>query len=752
MARNPTFNLKTGADSDLIVAREVTQSNDANIGKIKRKDGIYTFPYLTRRTGDTLTGTTENIESNELRHGRTRSAPRKGTSSSSGDINFEFSAETFDDMMEAAFRGKWRPWTSDEDSPSNKKGDDFAAGEFATKCGGASGKKKLLGDIGSGALIESANYSKFKIHELNSETDDIKYSLLRKYGGQTGEDLWQEFTHMAVNNMQLSVEINSIITGSFGFMGTNNPKLLNSNEVARDFEDRLSTITGSEDLKDKGAWVASTAYVADDVVTVTTLGGEYYKCKTAHTSGASFDATEQANWQKLESYAYFEAIPDHATDTMQFTAREGFLYINGKQIEFAQSLSFNLDNGLTQKFAIFVPNAISTVPLALDVTGDLSTYVVGGESAAKKLFNDAIDNNDIELLFCLQDKLEDPTALYVFQIFKAKHTENTINGNGEDTFDESLPWQSYGEQACRVFRIDIPKPVDAKFDYSGALTSAGTLTITPSVALKDLTGVTLTVKDIASNASSSAAPVTYTAANATVTTDGLIVIENIAAITGISDVIKRDFEITINDTTLTKTYKFTETISPGPVTKLSVAAMTTQSGKEKTTINWNDPTDSDLDHIEVKVTLADGTVVDQNNVAKDVQSYDTKKLNDGTVYVVNLWAVDVNGNKSTVVDKTFKYVGTPEITLAEPTEAAGVVTVSWTAASSDDYSVKAVILDSSGVILEEVTQASAQTNTSKAFTNAITTTGTYTVRAYFYKTEGGIESYGPYATKTVTIS
>ena len=557
---------------------------------------------------------------------------------------------------------------------------------------------------------------------------------------------------MAVNNMQLSVEINSIITGSFGFMGTNNPKLLNSNEVARDFEDRLSTITGSEDLKDKGAWVASTAYVADDVVTVTTLGGEYYKCKTAHTSGASFDATEQANWQKLESYAYFEAIPDHATDTMQFTAREGFLYINGKQIEFAQSLSFNLDNGLTQKFAIFVPNAISTVPLALDVTGDLSTYVVGGESAAKKLFNDAIDNNDIELLFCLQDKLEDPTALYVFQIFKAKHTENTINGNGEDTFDESLPWQSYGEQACRVFRIDIPKPVDAKFDYSGALTSAGTLTITPSVALKDLTGVTLTVKDIASNASSSAAPVTYTAANATVTTDGLIVIENIAAITGISDVIKRDFEITINDTTLTKTYKFTETISPGPVTKLSVAAMTTQSGKEKTTINWNDPTDSDLDHIEVKVTLADGTVVDQNNVAKDVQSYDTKKLNDGTVYVVNLWAVDVNGNKSTVVDKTFKYVGTPEITLAEPTEAAGVVTVSWTAASSDDYSVKAVILDSSGVILEEVTQASAQTNTSKAFTNAITTTGTYTVRAYFYKTEGGIESYGPYATKTVTIS
>ena len=77
--RNPTFNLKTGADSDLIVSREITQTTDPKLGKIKRKEGIFRFPYLTRRTGDTLTGTTENIESNELKHGRTKSAPRKGT-------------------------------------------------------------------------------------------------------------------------------------------------------------------------------------------------------------------------------------------------------------------------------------------------------------------------------------------------------------------------------------------------------------------------------------------------------------------------------------------------------------------------------------------------------------------------------------------------------------------------------------------------------------------------------------------------
>ena len=268
-------------------------------------------------------------------------------------------------------------------------------------------------------------------------------------------------------------------------MGTNNPKLANSDEIAREFEDRIEEITGSEALVNKGAWTAGTAYVVNDVVTIPT--GEYYKCTTAHTAGATYDDTEAANWAELESYEYFREIPDHATDTMQFTAREGFLYINGKRIEFAQSLSFSLDNGLTQKFAIFVPNAISTTPLALDITGDLSTYLVGGDSDAKQMFNDAIANETIELLFCLQDKLEDPTALYVFQIFNAKNTENTVNGNGEDTFDISLPYQSFGEQACRVFRIMLPRVTDMEATEVASGTPTGnptTLVCLPNVELE----------------------------------------------------------------------------------------------------------------------------------------------------------------------------------------------------------------------------------------------------------------------------
>lgn len=45
-------------------------------------------------------------------------------------------------------------------------------------------------------------------------------------------------------------------------------------------------------------WKANTAYAKNDMVV---NGGKLYLCITAHTSGASFDTTEQANWQEVGS-------------------------------------------------------------------------------------------------------------------------------------------------------------------------------------------------------------------------------------------------------------------------------------------------------------------------------------------------------------------------------------------------------------------------------------------------------------------
>lgn len=125
MAKNPTFNLKSGSESDLVTAREDSS------GKIITRSGFFRYPKLVRRTGDSLKGTTENIESNELKHGRTESPPRKGSSSSSGSIDTELSAESFDDYLKSVWMSEWIVWTSDTKSPSNKKGNSYAAGNLS---------------------------------------------------------------------------------------------------------------------------------------------------------------------------------------------------------------------------------------------------------------------------------------------------------------------------------------------------------------------------------------------------------------------------------------------------------------------------------------------------------------------------------------------------------------------------------------------------------------------------------------------
>lgn len=452
---NPVFNLKTGADSDIIVSREETSG--ANKGKITLRQGFYRSPWLARRTGDSIQGQTESIESNELRHGRTDSAPRKGTSSASGDLEIEFSPESFDDLLAGVLRGKWLPWKNDTNSPSNKDKNAFTDGYFATKCAKGDHGKKLLfestdpvdesesdptkaDDVG---LINVKDPTKVVVHELNCGTEDIKYSFLKKFGGVTGEDLYQEFTHVSMNTLSLQVQINAIVTGSFGVVGLNNPKVFNDDAISADNKENIYTA------------------LADRFANVDKSQGAAYAEDT-----------------------FFPSIPEKACDTDQFTARQGFMTINGTRVQYATNLSLSLDNGLDPKYAIFEPNAISVPPLKLTINGDLTTYLV--KDGSDKLFNQAVADETIELLFVVQDLLEDPTALYLFQIFNAKFTENTVSGNGEDTMDVSLPWKSFGEQALRILRIVTPRVV-------GSVLGADSVKLLPNVDLNgtdfDLSGM-----------------------------------------------------------------------------------------------------------------------------------------------------------------------------------------------------------------------------------------------------------------------
>lgn len=634
---NIQHNLKTGADSDIIYIREVTDRKSADFGKLKTKDGLYKFPVLSRSTGNSISGTTETIESNELRKGRTKSAPRRGNSSAEGSHDLELSPTTFDDLLEAALRGEWRRWESDTDSPINLDKDAYNAGFFLTRCTNPAeneynheknfGSRRLIND---GAIGHEDGMLKVPagcvVHELCCGTKDIKYSLLKKFGGVENEDLYQEFKHIAVNTLSLSVQIGAIVTGSFGLMGNNNPKLMTEDVARANF--------GGED----------TDRFVDGV-----------------TTGNSF----------------IENLPVKSTDTDQFTSREGDLWINGKNITFATNLTLELNNGLEKKFAIFVKDAISTQPLSLDITGDLTTYLVEGES--DELYNSGIDDETNEIIFQFQNKEKDPDFIYLFQIFETKIGDQNLSASGADTFDQSEPYNSFGERALRIFRVALPKVRDIEFVADETTwTDAGEIIVRPNIAVVSADVTDLSVVDsLKKENGETIAEQVITAF--TVDDDGLIHIAE-SAFSVTTDGVLREIEVTLGGETKKKTVAMTETTPPDPVTNVSITVKAT-----KAMFTWEDPSSTDFDHVLIDVQDSEGKSVISGSEEKGVQAYTATGLSKGATYIADFIAVDKNGNKSTKVSKEFQTSGIDLGSVSGLTASATgqEITAIWTDPDSD---------------------------------------------------------------------
>lgn len=493
----PQFNIKTGADSSSYFSREITQSDkkaggeaysEAELGLIKDEQfedsDYYAYPVLVRRTGDSLKGTTESIESNELRKGRTKSAPRKGNSSSEGSLDFEFSPETYDDILEAALRNDWKVWKNDTDSATNLDGDYgvfndyyFSMKNFDEEAGKVVDiKKKLIGTKAecAGLEVSDPNYpiivtdekDNLEISELTCGTKDIRYDVLKQYGGVEGDDLYQDYQHLAVNTLDMSITPGQIVTGSFGFMGSNNPELVQTGAVgdAKYKYEQATSYDASETY-----YSDTNGTVADPQPTTTeeVEGGTYY-VKVADGEGEPTgiikvlsDYTGHSGRflnQKTPAQVkdFIDNLPEKGTSTDQYTAREGFLYIDGMRVQYGSNLSFNLSNGLERTFAIFEKDAIAMSPLSLDITGSLGAYLIKGYS--EKLYNLAIKDTDVEVLFCFQDKEENPDTMYVVQIFKTKFTDTDIS-SGAENLEVTFPFQSFEERAMRIFRIRRKRPI-----------------------------------------------------------------------------------------------------------------------------------------------------------------------------------------------------------------------------------------------------------------------------------------------------
>lgn len=501
----PQYTIKTGADSSDYFSREVTISDKSKgynvddsslsqLGLVKDVDSNisddYSYPVLVRRTGDSLKGSTESIESQELRKGRTKSAPRKGNSSSEGSLDFELSPETYDDILEAALRGEWKEWVSDSKvrglddngewqmSGSNLDKLTYADGMFESriKQNGdmleedkeTKHETKLLSNTTSAdfSVIKVSDVKKFEVHELTCGTQDIRYSVLKHYGGVKDDDLFQSFEHLAVNTMSLSVTPGQIITGSFGFMGSNNPEIVqwgNQYSPAKEFIDG-ETYYECDESKPKYEQFTK----ADPQPTAETFVKDKYFLKypcgvvkqlskrLLSGKGASASTKED-----VDVMHWLDDLPQKGTSTDQYTAREGFLYINGERVRYGSNLTFELNNGLEKTFAIFEKDAISMSPLTLDITGNLGAYLIKGYS--EKLYQLAVQDKNIELVFCFQDKEENPEALYLFQIFKAKFTDTDVS-TGAEQLEVSFPYQSFEEKAVRILRTRMRKARSIEFD------------------------------------------------------------------------------------------------------------------------------------------------------------------------------------------------------------------------------------------------------------------------------------------------
>ena len=515
-------NIKVGSDTDLYLSRVNTKqklddgTKNPKFLKVKTTDAGYEFPYLTRTTGNSLKPTTEFIQSNELRHGGAESAPRPGNTSVDGSIDVELSPVTFDDNICAVFNNEWKPWGSDADSASNLDKVPCDDGKFLTRAckqetGDITGTDVVEGYLYDGkfyeedthtteitgeegkvyvdltetvtpakphylwqgtkyeAKIDEDSYNSDEtlrprrlindgstgtedgilivpegsvVNEMTFGRESIEYDVVKKYGGVEGEDLYHIFKRLAIGTLDLNAQLGSIVTGSFGFMGDSSSDILETDEA-------------------KEYLGGSTAEKFEDGV----------------TTGESF----------------IDNLPEKATDTDQFTTREGDLWINGKNITFGQTLTFNIDKNLSKKYALFVKNPISKTSQKKAITANLDTYLVPD---SKVLYNLANNNETFEVLFAFEDKgymndmareEDKPNYTYLVQIFSAKAEDKDLTASGEDDYNMSIPLRSFGERLCRIFKIALPKIIGTKaFEVSeGTATGViNTVALNPNILLK----------------------------------------------------------------------------------------------------------------------------------------------------------------------------------------------------------------------------------------------------------------------------
>ena len=245
-----------------------------------------------RFTGESLSYNIENIVSNEIRTDRQVTDLIQTGSENAGGFEFELSYSAFDDFMEGAL---WDDWTSDLGiSLSTVAGTSVTIGSvtatgFATTT--ASGFTGIsAGDwIRVAGFTESGNNGFFQVSAIAASLNQIlvspaataeaagdtvtmngsrirnaatehSYTIERRHD-DLSPDQYFSFAGMVCNQMRISVQANSILTGSFDFMGKSCTQATasagNGSFTDAPAYDVMNAVSNVGEIKEAGTTVAS---------------------------------------------------------------------------------------------------------------------------------------------------------------------------------------------------------------------------------------------------------------------------------------------------------------------------------------------------------------------------------------------------------------------------------------------------------------------------------------------------------------
>lgn len=201
-----------------------------------------------RHTSASLALSKETIESEELRSDRQKTDVRHGAFQVGGDMGFELSYGSYDDLLEALQGGTWSAvkdslvgsFSATAGSFTRATGsfvtDGFAVGDIVTASGfttaGNNGRFVVTAVValtlsvtplqGQTMGVDAAAGGRQLVSRAGVRTGTTRrsFTIERNFGDIASADKpYHRFTGVEVNSMELQVSANSMTTGSFSFVG-----------------------------------------------------------------------------------------------------------------------------------------------------------------------------------------------------------------------------------------------------------------------------------------------------------------------------------------------------------------------------------------------------------------------------------------------------------------------------------------------------------------------------------------------------